>query len=310
MKVGVVGAGAVGSTAAFAIIARGLASEIVLVDQKSDLARAQAGDLMHAVPFATPVRVVAGDPSALAGASVVVITAGAAQKPGETRLQLADRNARIVKDIVRDVVRHAPAAVLLVASNPVDVMTFVATRAAAHPPGRVFGTGTILDTARFRALIAAHVGVAPQSVHGYVLGEHGDSEVLAWSTADVGTLTLGAFAAQLGAPLDDEVRSRIDEGVRRAAYSIIEGKGATNFGIAAGIARVVRAIRNDERAVLTVSMTTDEVEGVRDVALSLPRIVGADGVARTFMPKLSPEECQALARSARVLKEATTALEA
>jgi L-lactate dehydrogenase len=310
MKVGVIGAGAVGSTAAFAIIARGLASEIVIVDQKAELAQAQAEDLLHAVPFTSPVRVTAGDPSALTQASVVVITAGAAQKPGETRLELADRNARIVKELVGDVVRHAPDAVLLVATNPVDVMTYVATRVAGLPPGRVFGTGTILDTARFRALIAAHVGVAPQSVHGYVLGEHGDSEVLAWSTADVGTLTLSAFAAQLGAPLDDEVRSRIDEGVRRAAYSIIEGKGATNFGIAAGIARVVRAIRNDERAVLTVSMTTDEVEGVRDVALSLPRIIGAGGVARTFMPRLAPAECQALAQSARVLKEASAALEA
>lgn len=309
MKVGVIGAGAVGSTAAFAIIARGLASDIVIVDQKAELAQAQAEDLLHAVPFTSPVRVTAGDPSALAGASVVVITAGAAQKPGETRLQLADRNARIVRDLVRDVVRHAPEAVLLVATNPVDVMTDVATRVAGLPAGRVFGTGTMLDTARFRALIAAHVGVAPQSVHGYVLGEHGDSEVLAWSTADVGTLTLSAFAAQLGAPFDDEVRSRIDEGVRRAAYSIIEGKGATNFGIAAGIARVLRAIRNDERAVLTVSMTTDEVEGVRDVALSLPRIIGAGGVARTFMPKLASAECEALGRSARVLKDANAAVE-
>jgi L-lactate dehydrogenase len=309
MKVGIIGAGAVGSTAAFAIVARGLASEVVLVDQNAALARAQAEDLLHAVPFTSPVRVVAGDTDALSGASVVVVTAGAAQKPGETRLQLASRNARIMKDIVAGVVRHAPDAILVIATNPVDVMTLVATRLAGLPPGRVFGTGTMLDTARFRALISAHLGVAPQSVHGYVLGEHGDSEVLAWSTADVGSLTLEAFATQIGRPLDEDARATIDEGVRRAAYSIIEGKGSTSFGIGAGIARLVRAIRGDERAVLTVSMETGEVEGFRAVALSLPRIVGTGGVGHTFMPELAAREREALARSARILQEAGAGLD-
>jgi len=308
MKIGIIGAGAVGSTAAFALVVRGLASEIVLVDQKAELARAQADDILHAVPFTAPVRVRADDYAALDGAGVVIVSAGAAQKPGETRLQLLERNASIFEPIVGGIVRHAPGAILVVATNPVDVITAVATRLAGLPEGRVFGTGTMLDTARFRALIAAHVGVAPQSVHGYVLGEHGDSEVLAWSTADVGTLTLEAFAAQMGCPIDEGTRARIDDGVRRAAYSIIAGKGSTHFGIASGIARVVRAIRGDERAVLTVSMVTPEVEGVRDVALSLPRIVGAGGVSRTFMPRLSPEEREALARSARLLQDASAGI--
>ncbi len=309
MKIGIIGAGVVGSTAAFAIVARGLASEVVLVDQNADLARAQAEDLLHAVPFTAPVRIIAGDPPALAGASLVVLTAGAAQKAGETRLELASRNARVMKDIIGEVTRHAPDAMLIVATNPVDVMTLAATRLAGLPPGRVIGTGTMLDTARFRALIAAHVDVAAQSVHGYVLGEHGDSEVLAWSTADVGTLGLDAFAAQIGRPLDDRARARIDEGVRRAAYSIIEGKGSTSFGIGAGIARLVRAIRGDERAVLTVSVETAELDGIRGIALSLPRIVGAAGVVRTFMPTLSGGEREALVRSARVLQEASAGLE-
>ena len=305
MKVGIIGAGAVGSTAAFALVMRGLASEIVLVDQKAELARAQAEDVQHAVPFTAPARVWAGDAAALEGADVVVVTAGAAQKPGETRLQLLDRErAHSGVDRRPGSRPHAPDAVIVVATNPVDVMTLVTTRLAGQAEGRVFGTGTMLDTARFRALIASHVGVAPQSVHGYVLGEHGDSEVLAWSTADVGTLALEAFADQLGRPIDDAVRARIDEGVRRAAYSIIEGKGATSFGIGSGIARLVRAIRGDERAVLTVSMVTPDVEGVKGVALSLPRIVGAGGVAHTFMPRLSDVERDALARSARILREA------
>jgi L-lactate dehydrogenase len=304
MKIGIVGAGAVGSTAAFALVMRGLASEVVLVDAKAELARAQAEDVLHAVPFSAPTRVWAGGPDALAGASVVVVTAGTAQKPGETRLQLLHRNAAIVRSVVEDIVEHAPEAVIVVATNPVDVMTLVTTEVAGRPDGRVFGTGTMLDTARFRALIAAHVDVASQSVHGYVLGEHGDSEVLAWSTADVGGLPLAAFAAQRQRPIDDEARARIDEGVRHAAYSIIEGKGSTHFGIASGIARLVRAIRGDERAVLTVSMVTPDVAGVEGVSLSLPRIVGAGGVAHTFMPKLSDGEREALAESARILRDA------
>jgi L-lactate dehydrogenase len=309
MKIGIVGAGAVGSSAAFALVMRGLASEIVLVDQKAELARAQAEDILHAVPFTAPVRVWAGGPDALAGAGVVVVTAGAPQNPGETRLQLLDRNAGIVRSIVEDVVRHAREAVIVVATNPVDVMTLVTTRVAGLDAGRVFGTGTMLDTARFRALIAAHVDVAPQSVHGYVLGEHGDSEVLAWSNADVGGLPLEAFAAQRQRPIDDAATARIDEGVRRAAYSIIEGKGATHFGIASGIARVVRAVRGDERAVLTVSMLTTGVEGLDEVSLSLPRIIGAGGVAHTFVPALSEQEREDLAASAQVLRDAAAGLD-
>lgn len=302
MKVGIVGAGMVGSAAGFALVLRGGASEVVLVDRNAALAVAQAEDIAHAVPFAHPVRVRAGDYDALTGAGVVILAAGVAQQPGESRLSLLARNAAVFAEVIGAVRAAAPEALLLVASNPVDIMTEVALRISGLPEGRVIGSGTVLDTARFRWLLAEHLGIAPQSVHGYVLGEHGDSEVLAWSAARAGTEPVARFAAQVGAPITAEVRARIDEGVRRAAYRIIEGKGATWFGIGAGLARICQAVRDDQRAVLSVSGRVAEVEGVSGVALSLPRIVGRAGVLGTLMPELAPDEAEALRASAAILK--------
>ena len=299
MKVGIVGSGMVGSATAYALALLGVAREVVLVDLDRKLAQAHAEDILHATPFAHPVWVRAGSYGDLEGARAVVLAAGVAQRPGETRLQLLDRNAQVFAQVVPRVLEAAPEAVLLVATNPVDVMTQVAYRLSGLPPGRVVGSGTILDTARFRALLAEHLRVAPQSVHAYVLGEHGDSEVLVWSSAQVGGVPLLEFA---------EARARIDEGVRRAAYRIIEGKGATYYGIGAGLARLVRAILTDEKGVYTVSAFTPEVEGVLEVSLSLPRILGAGGVEGTVYPSLSPEEREALRRSAEILKEAAFAL--
>ena len=303
MKVGIVGAGMVGSAAGYALALRGGASEIVLVDRNEALAVAQAEDIAHAVPFAHPVRVRAGDYDALDGAGVVILAAGVAQKPGEDRLSLLSRNADVFAQVLEGVQRAAPDALLLVASNPVDVMTEVTLRVSGLSAKRVIGSGTILDTARFRSLIGGHLGVAPQSVHAYVLGEHGDSEVLAWASARAGSEPVARFAAQVGAPITEDVRARIDEGVRRAAYRIIEGKGATWYGIGAGLARIVQAVRDDQRSVLSVSMVTPEVEGVKNVALSLPRVVGGAGIVATLMPELAGDEAQALRRSAELLGE-------
>ena len=308
MKVGIVGAGMVGSAAGYALALTGHASHVVLVDRNAALAQAQAEDIAHAVPFASATVVEAGEYPALAGAGVVILAAGVAQKPGETRLELLGRNAEVFAEVVAEVRRAAPDAILLIASNPVDVMTQAATRMSGLPPGRVIGSGTILDTARFRSLLARHLGVAPQSVHALVLGEHGDSEVLAWSTARAGSVPIGAFADQMGRPLDAAARAAIDEGVRRAAYRIIAGKGATWYGIGAGLARIVRAIAADQRDVLTVSMLTPEVLGVQDVALSLPRVVGAAGVLADLHPELTVEESEGLAASARLLKDSATSL--
>lgn len=308
MKIGIVGSGAVGSSAAYAVVMSGAASEVVLVDLNEKLARAQAEDILHATPFVRPVRVGAGDYAQLAGAQVVVLCCGVGQRPGETRLELLARNARVFGEVIGRVMEYAPEALLLVATNPVDIMTAVACRLSGLPAGRVFGSGTILDTARFRTLIAEHAGVAAQSVHAYVLGEHGDSEVLVWSSAHIGGLPVEAFSAQMGRPLTPEAKASIDDAVRRAAYRIIEGKGATYYGIGAGIAHLVRVIRDDARAVLTVSAPLPDGGPLRGSCLSLPRVVGAAGILQTVHPRLAREEQEAIEQSARVLAEAAEAI--
>jgi L-lactate dehydrogenase len=303
MKVGIIGCGFVGSSAAYAMTLEGSASEIVLIDLNPKLAQAQAEDILHATPFSNPVRVTSGDYAELANAKVVILACGVGQRPGETRLDLLGRNVKVFQAVTPKVLKYAPDAVLLVASNPVDVITEIVTRLSGLPSSRVIGSGTILDTARFRALLGEYLGVASQSVHAYVLGEHGDSEVLIWSSAQVGGVPVMDFAEQIGKSFTPEELSRIDEGVRRAAYRIIEGKGATYYGIGAGLSRIVSAIRDDERAVLTVSMRTTDLKGGEVASLSLPRVVGNAGALVTLRPVLSDEEMEAIQKSARMLRE-------
>jgi L-lactate dehydrogenase len=304
MKVGIIGAGMVGSAAANALLLRGAANEVVLIDQDAKRAVAHAEDILHATPFAYIAKVSPGDYDDLSGAGAVILAAGVGQRPGETRLELLERNAEVFADILPKVLAASPDAILLVATNPVDAMTQIATRVSGLAPARVIGSGTILDTARFRALLGAYLQVSPKSVHAYVLGEHGDSEVLCWSVADVGGILVEDLARQIGRPFDAASRAAIDQGVRRAAYRIIEGKGATWFGIAGGLVRIVQSIGNDENSALTVSMVTEEVEGIGPVALSLPRVVGRTGVVRTLIPRLAADEHAALARSATVIVDA------
>ena len=313
MKIGVVGAGFVGATAAYALVMRGVGRRIVLVDRNEARARAEADDLLHAVPFAHPLDVVAGGYPDLAGARVVVLTAGVGQRPGETRLSLLARNAAVFREIVPAVLEHAPEAVLIVATNPVDVMTHLAARFAAErgvPRSRVLGSGTTLDTARFRALLGRRLGVDAAHVHAYVVGEHGDSEVLTWSIATVGGLPLADMAERHGVPFDDPLRKEIDGAVRGAAYTIISGKGATYYGVGSALARVVDAVLGDQRSVLTVCAPEAEVAGVRDVTVSLPRLVGGAGVLETLPLVLPAEEEKALERSASVVRAAIDSLDA
>jgi L-lactate dehydrogenase len=304
MKMGIVGCGFVGSSGAFAIALEGRANELVLVDLNANLAKAHAEDILHATPFSRPVRIAAGDYPMLKRAHMVILACGVGQKPGETRLQLLERNVHVFEQVVPRVLEHAPDTILLIVSNPVDIMTQVVTKISGLPPRRVLGSGTILDTARFRTLLAEHLNIAPHSVHAYVLGEHGDSEVLSWSSGKVGGVQVEEFAAQIGRPLTDEVRARIDDGVRNAAYRIIEGKGATYHGIGAGIARIARAIGQDEGAVLTLS----NAEGFDGVTLSLPRVLNSRGIETTIQPMLSTEETRALKKSAEILKAAAAEL--
>jgi L-lactate dehydrogenase len=304
MKIGIVGCGYVGSSGAFAIALKGIANELVLVDLNEGLAKAHAEDILHATPFNSPLRIAAGDYPALRDAELIVLACGVGQKPGESRLQLLKRNVEVFQNVVPRVLEHVPETILLVVSNPVDIMTQVVTKLSQLPTKRVIGSGTILDTARFRTLLAEHLDIAPHSVHAYVLGEHGDSEVLAWSPSKVGGVPLEEFAQQIGRPITDEVKARIDDNVRRAADRIIEGKGATYYGIGAGIARIARAIAVDEGAVLTLS----NVVGFDGLSLSLPRVLKATGIENTIQAVLSKQEAKALKRSAEIVKAAATEL--
>jgi L-lactate dehydrogenase len=307
MKVGIVGCGYVGSTAAYAMVLRGVGREVVLVDLNRARAEAEADDIRHAVPFSEPLDVRAGDYANLDGAQAVVICAGVNQKPGESRLQLLQRNEAVFRSVVPQVLRHAPEAVLVVATNPVDVMTHLTARIAEEQGvtnGRVLGSGTTLDTARFRTLLGTHCGVDPHHVHALVVGEHGDSEVLTWSLARVAGMAIDDFCTRHRVPLTMEVRGEIDQKVRRAAYSIIQGKGATYYGIGCALARIVSAILKDERSVLTVCAPTPEVEGVRDVTLALPRLVGGQGVLDTFPLPLDETERAQLHKSATIIRTA------
>ncbi|NLX10089.1 MAG: L-lactate dehydrogenase [Chloroflexi bacterium] len=281
MKIGVIGSGLVGSTTAYALVMRGIGREIVLVDLNKERAQAEADDILHAVPFAHPLHVRAGDYADLTGSAVVIITAGVSQRPGESRRELLGRNAKVFQSVIPSVLEHAPDAVLVVATNPVDVMTHLAARYAAEfgvPSSRVLGSGTMLDTARFRALLGRHLGIDAYHVHCYVLGEHGDSEVLAWSEVSIGGIPLEEFCTEQGRDVTDEVRQAIDDQVRHAAYHIIEGKGATYYGVASAIARLVNVILLDQRSLLTVCTPVEDVAGVGDVTVSLPNLVGGEGV--------------------------------
>ncbi|GAB4441761.1 MAG: L-lactate dehydrogenase [Anaerolineae bacterium] len=313
MKVGIVGSGLVGSTAAYALVMRGIGREIVLVDLNEKRSRAEAADLLHAVPFAEPLQITAGGYERLAGSRVVIIGAGVGQRPGETRLQLLSRNAAVFRDVVPQVLAHAPDAVLIVATNPVDIMTHLAARYAAEhgvPSSRVIGSGTTLDTARFRALLGLHMGVDPKHIHGYVVGEHGDSEVLTWSLVTVGAVPLEDFCTQEELCVDEAMQRSIDDQVRNAAYTIIEGKGATYYGIGSALARIVEVILGDQRSVLTVCTPVSEVEGVRDVTVSLPSLVGGAGVISRLPLLLSAREHALLRASAQVIRAAIDELEA
>jgi L-lactate dehydrogenase len=311
LKVGIVGAGFVGSASAYATILRGRAREIVLVDRNAERAAAEAEDLLHAVPFAQPVEVRAGDYADLTGSRLVLLAAGANQKPGETRLDLQAKNAAVFREVVPRIFDAAPDAVLVVATNPVDVLTHLSARIAAErgiPPGRVLGSGTMLDTARFRAILGRHLGIDPEHVHAYVLGEHGDSEVFVWSEVAIGGVPLEQYVKSFGVDLGTEVRARIEDEVRRAAYRIIAGKGATYYGVGAAISRIIRAVLGDQRSILTVCSPQSDVADVADVTLSLPHLVGGEGVIATLTPALDDAERQALRASARVLREAIDAL--
>lgn len=309
MRITVVGAGSVGATVAYACLLRGVADDLVLYDANEAKAEAQALDLAHGVQFAQMATVrpaqTIGD---CAGSDVIVLAAGARQRPGQTRMDLAADNARMCRELVPDLVATSPGALLLTVTNPVDVVTRAALRASGLDPARVIGTGTVLDTSRLREVLARRCGVAVQNVHAYVLGEHGDTEVALWSSVTIGGVPLPRWGEALGgAPDDDERRGLLDD-VRGAAYTIIAGKGATNFAIGVVGARVIEAVARNERRVLPVTSYLSGWRDIGDVCMSVPTIIGRDGVEAHLEVPVDDAEHTALRASADAIREACAAV--
>mgnify|MGYP001059117203 CR=1 FL=1 len=302
-KVGVVGAGMVGSSFAYALTQRGIASELVLVDIDTARAEGEAMDLNHGLPFVRPMTIRSGSYADLAGAEVIILAGGVNQRPGETRIDLLNRNAAVFREIVPQIVSVNPNGVLLIATNPVDILTYISADLAQLPTGRVIGSGTILDTARFRFLLGSYFGVDPRSVHAYIVGEHGDTELALWSSATIGGVPLREFVGPQGARYNQADMDRLFEQTRTAAYEIIKRKRATYYAIGLGLLTIVEAILRDQKTVLTVSSTLTGQYGVDGIATSLPCIVGRRGVEQILTLPLEESELAAFQHSAQSLKD-------
>jgi len=302
-KVGLVGTGMVGSSFAYALMQRGLANELVLVDKDHARAEGEAMDLNHGLPFVRPMRISAGSYAQLAGCEVVAITAGANQRPGETRLDLLQRNAAVFREIVPQVVAASPNGIIVIATNPVDILTTISAEIAGLPVGRVIGSGTILDTARFRYLLGEYYRVDSRSIHAYIVGEHGDTELALWSLANIAGVRLRDFVGTNGKGYDQAAMDAVFEQTRTAAYEIIKRKHATYYAIGLGLLTIVEAILRDQRTVLTVSTLPGGQYGVEGIAIGLPTIIGRRGVEAVLDLPIGDDERAALQNSAQTLKE-------
>ena len=304
-KISIIGAGMVGATIAYSLTVEQVAGELVLVDLDLDRARGEARDINHALPFLAPTKVSGGDYEACRGSDIIVITAGAAQKSGETRLDLTKKNYEIYQDIIPRVGEVAGEALIVVVSNPVDVLTYAAVQLSDLPPEHVIGSGTVLDTARFRYELSAHCGLDPRNVHAYILGEHGDSEVPIWSLTNVAGVPFERVCESCPGSCERErEHEEIFESVKNAAYEIIDLKGATYYAIGMGTTRIVEAILRDQNTILTASTLLQGQYGIEDVCMSLPVVLGREGVRMVVEMPVSEGERQALRDSAGVLREA------
>lgn len=302
-RIAIVGTGNVGATFAYALLLSGLAGEIVLIDRNKVKAEGEAMDLRHAVPLTHSTRVWAGDYEDCKGAAITVITAGTSQKPGETRLDLLQRNFEIIKTIIPEIVKHNPNGLLLIASNPVDILSYASWKISELPASRVIGSGTILDTARFRAMLSHHIGVDARSVHAYIIGEHGDSEVPVWSLANIAGMNLQDYCRENCKKYDPKLYERIFEETRNAAYEIIERKGATYYAIASGLVRIVEAVLRGQDTVLSVSTLITDYYGIEDVYLSLPCVIGHEGIKEVMHLNLDQTEQEGIKSSAAMLHQ-------
>lgn len=307
-KVSVIGVGDVGATIAYTLQLSGLATEIVLVDAQAERAEGNALDMNHGLFFTPPVHIHGGTLQDCAGSDLIVITAGARQKPDETRLELTKRNAAICISILEGLLPSLGEAKVLMVTNPVDVMTYIALEVSGLPRNQIFGSGTVLDSARFRYELSHCCRVDPRNVHAYVIGEHGDSEVFLWSQVHVGTLPLEACCQGCEYRCTPAAKKQIEERVRQSAYHIIEAKGFTNYGVSLAVQRIIGAVLRNERSLLTVSTLLQGEYGLREVCLSVPCLIGSNGVERVMETPLAEEEREDLRNSAQVLTSALQAL--
>lgn len=302
-KAAIVGCGFVGSSSAFALMQSGLFSELVLVDSNMERAEGEALDIAHGMPLARPMRIYAGNYDDASDAAIMIVTAGANQKPGETRLDLVKRNVAIFRSVIPEIPKHNYNGIVLVVANPVDILTYAAVKFSGMSSRRVIGTGTVLDTARLKYLLSEHLNVDSRSIHAYIIGEHGDSEFAAWSSSNISGVPLFDFCKMRGHTHYEEASREIEEKVRNSAYEIIRRKHATYYGIAMSVKRICEAVIRDEKSVLPVSSLIDDVYGIHDVALSMPAIIGKDGVEDIMPIRLSYDEQKKLQNSAEVLRE-------
>ena len=302
-KAAIIGCGFVGSASAFCLMQSGLFSELVLLDANRDKAEGEALDVAHGIPFARPMKIYAGDYDDIADAAIIIVTAGANQKPGETRLDLVQKNVGIFRSIISEIAKRNFAGILLIVSNPVDIRTYTAMKLSGLPEHRVIGSGTVLDTARFKYQLGEHLQVDPRSIHAFIIGEHGDSEIAAWSSANVSGIPIHDICEMRGFYNHEDAMKEIAETVKNSAYEIIAKKKATYYGIAMSVRRICEALVRNEKSILPVSTMLHGQYGIENVVLSMPAIVGSDGVETAVPIDLSPEEQEKLKESANALAE-------
>ena len=302
MKVGIIGMGYVGSTTAFTLILQGIVSELVLIDIDKGKAEGEALDLYQSTSFTHPMQIYTGNYSDLKDAKIIIISAGPSIVEGETRLDLASKNYDVFNQIVPKIMTYTNEAILLVVTNPVDVLSYITMRISGLPSNKVIGSGTVLDSSRFRASLATRLGVDLRNIHGYILGEHGDSQVAAWSLTNIMGINFDEFCIDYLDNCNPAIKQEIEHHVKTSAYKIIERKGATNYAVALAIAKIVKSILRDENSILTVSTHVKNIGGIEDVYLSLPCVVNKNGIHKVLSPTLSPQENEALEKSSSIIK--------
>lgn len=308
-KAAMIGCGFVGSASAFALMQSGLFSELVLIDANHDKAEGEAMDIAHGLPFAGQMKIYAGDYDDIVDAAVIIVTAGAAQKPGETRLDLVNKNVNIFKSIIPEIAKRNYKGILLIVANPVDILTYTAVKLSGLPENRVIGSGTVLDTARLKYALGEHLEVDSRSVHSFIIGEHGDSEIVAWSSTNVSGIPVNDFCELRGHFNHEEAMHRIADDVKNSAYDIIEKKGATYYGIAMSVKRICECIMRDEKSILPISSMMHGEYGISDICLSMPTVVGREGVETRVPIQLNEQEESALSASVEQLSKVAAQLD-